>query len=152
MEGTNSKRDLTFSDVCRVCAEPSSILINLFSTREKSILLVEMLVQCARIEISDGRPTSICNECVQNLIVAYDFQCLAQMSEDKFQKLIFGKDVDGNSSNCDIDDFFREDDVSIDMKEAIKDLSNGEIRNHQVSSNIEDVDAKLLCKAVVELE
>lgn len=25
MEGTNSKRDLTFSDVCRVCAEPSRI-------------------------------------------------------------------------------------------------------------------------------
>lgn len=146
---SRNPNELQFSSICRVCAEPSSILNNLFSQREKSILLVEMVSQCARIEISqgDGRPTSICNECIHNLIDAYDFQCLAQASEEKFQKLLFD-----SATDFDTGIFFCENTVSVDIKEKMEELCNDKVRDIQEKKFADDQNIEFETNVEVKLE
>lgn len=88
-----------FSNICRICAEPSNALTSLFNSRRKGTLLSEMVLVCAAIEIdvNDGRPSNICVKCIPNLNSAYELRCLAQSSEEKFQKILYG-----DSDNVDV--------------------------------------------------
>lgn len=85
---TSTQINNKIGEICRVCAKRSTKTINLFGIRKKGLMLADMLSICAQTKVraSDSRPSNICNGCLSNLEVAFDFYNLVKSSEDKFQK------------------------------------------------------------------
>lgn len=76
--------------LCRVCAKECVPMINLFNSKTNDLFLNEMLAKCIQKQIdrNDAKPSKICLRCVDQLCSAYEFCCLANASQVKFQHLI----------------------------------------------------------------
>lgn len=83
-----------FNDLCRVCGKNSNKIISLFSIRKKGLMLAEMLAICiqSNVDQTDRFPSNICNQCLANLEIAFDFYREAKASEDRFRRIL---SVDG---------------------------------------------------------
>lgn len=86
----NLLKTCDFVNLCRVCGKQSNKMISLFGIRKKGLMLAEMLSICtqSRVKQTDRFPSNICNQCLSNLEVAFDFYNLVKTSEDRFQKII----------------------------------------------------------------
>lgn len=82
-----------FPVLCRVCAKHSNKMINLFGIRKKGLMLAEMLAICTQsnIQQTDQLPSNICNQCLANLEIAFDFYNLVKSNEAYFQKQLTAK-------------------------------------------------------------
>lgn len=120
---------------CRICTKTSNAMVGLFGTQKNGVFLSEMIYQCTQLTMhqNDNRPPSICNECVENLNVAYEFCNLAKSSEQKFQELISSHEWEPSKSNLferfSIDDESNNDfsmfveDLKMEIKEEISDVN-----------------------------
>lgn len=79
-----------FSNYCRICAENQIGVHHLFDAKYKGIALSEIISFCTQLVVqqSDNRPSSICTKCFEKLEIAYEFQSLARISEEKFQHML----------------------------------------------------------------
>lgn len=86
----NSPNIDKFHDICRVCAQPSNKMVSLFGIRKKGLMLADMLAICTQSKVvqKDRMPSNICNRCLLNLEVAFDFYKQVKSSEDRFQNLL----------------------------------------------------------------
>lgn len=89
-----SAAHIELSNHCRVCAEESSELLNIFKIRKKGVLLAEMIWQCTQVPIdpSDGRPSNICKKCLAKLHTSHKFCILTRNSEEKFRQMLSGEE------------------------------------------------------------
>lgn len=86
----------TFHNLCRVCATKSAKTISLFGIRKKGLILADMLGICTQTNIrqTDIRPSYICNRCLSNLEIAFDFYNLVKSSENKFEIMLTTQQVE----------------------------------------------------------
>lgn len=79
-----------FNDLCRVCGKNSNKLINLFGIRKKGLTLADMLAICTQSNVkqTDRFPSNVCNQCLANLEIAFDFYKQVKASEEQFQQIL----------------------------------------------------------------
>lgn len=77
-------------DLCRVCGKYSNRMISLFGIRKKGLMLADMLAICTQsnVQRTDRFPSNICNQCLANLEIAFDFIKQVKASEDKFRQIL----------------------------------------------------------------
>lgn len=87
---STSRYNEAMPELCRVCAKKSTKLFSLFGIRKKGLILAEMLAICSQSNIrqTDCLPSNICNQCLSNLEIAFDFYNLVKSSEEHFQQLL----------------------------------------------------------------
>lgn len=80
---------LDLLNCCRACASETHSQVNLFQANENGIILSDMISQCVPIDVErkDDRPSIICNKCISNLKIAYEFQKDVKASEEIFQAM-----------------------------------------------------------------
>lgn len=85
-----SSHPVELSNLCRICVEKSTNLINLFEKWQNGLTLAKMLSDCIQKSVhqSDGRPTNICLTCVSSLVSAFEFFVVERDSEDKLKRLL----------------------------------------------------------------
>lgn len=79
-----------FNDLCRVCGKNSNKMISLFGIRKKGLTLADMLGICIQstVQQSDRMPSNVCNQCLANLEIAFDFHKQAKASEERFRQIL----------------------------------------------------------------
>lgn len=86
----------SFFNICRICATESPHMVNIFVMRNDGVSIANMISACAQlpIQLNKNRPTNICGQCITNLYNSYDFYCLAQKSEFKFQQIASASEIE----------------------------------------------------------
>lgn len=79
-----------FNDLCRVCGKNSKKMISLFGIRKKGLTLADMLSICTQSSVhqTDRLPANVCNQCLANLEIAFDFHKQVKASEKQFQQIL----------------------------------------------------------------
>lgn len=85
--------DAQFDELCRTCAKSSSNLRFLFENQNDGETLVEKILICTQIHIDyqTNRPSKICDNCVDQVERAYEFQQCIKNSERSFQQMVTSK-------------------------------------------------------------
>ncbi|XP_055597159.1 zinc finger protein 271 [Uranotaenia lowii] len=81
--------DYNISRLCRVCLE-EGVFTSIFSTELVAMAPADMLVMCANIKVSknDGLPTTICNNCMYRLGVAFHLKQQCENSDMRLRQYI----------------------------------------------------------------
>lgn len=79
-----------FNDLCRVCGKNSKKMISLFGIRKKGLTLADMLSICTQssVQQADRLPSNVCNQCLANLEIAFNFHKLVKASEEQFRQIL----------------------------------------------------------------
>lgn len=78
------------NDLCRVCGKYSIKMMSLFGIRKKGLTLADMLAICTQsnVQRTDRLPSNICNQCLANLEIAFDFHKLVKANEERFRQIL----------------------------------------------------------------
>ncbi|XP_050084988.1 zinc finger protein 629 [Anopheles aquasalis] len=81
--------DYNISRLCRVCLE-EGVFTSIFSTDLVAMAPADMLVMCSNIKVSknDGLPTTICNNCMYRLGVAFHLKQQCENSDMRLRQYI----------------------------------------------------------------
>ncbi|EAT39716.1 AAEL008493-PA [Aedes aegypti] len=81
--------DYNISRLCRVCLE-EGVFTSIFNTDLVAMAPADMLVMCANIKVSknDGLPTTICNNCMYRLGVAFHLKQQCENSDMRLRQYI----------------------------------------------------------------
>ncbi|XP_058059663.1 zinc finger protein 235 [Anopheles bellator] len=81
--------DYNISRLCRVCLE-EGVFTSIFSTELVAMAPADMLGMCANIKVSknDGLPTTICNNCMYRLGVAFHLKQQCENSDMRLRQYI----------------------------------------------------------------
>uniref|UniRef100_A0A182IXH7 Protein krueppel n=1 Tax=Anopheles atroparvus TaxID=41427 RepID=A0A182IXH7_ANOAO len=81
--------DYNISRLCRVCLE-EGVFTSIFSTELVAMAPANMLVMCANIKVSknDGLPSTICNNCMYRLGVAFHLKQQCENSDMRLRQYI----------------------------------------------------------------
>ena len=81
--------DYNINRLCRVCLE-EGVFTSIFSTELVAMPPADMLILCANIKISknDSLPTTICNNCMYRLGVAFHLKQQAENSDMRLRQYI----------------------------------------------------------------
>lgn len=79
-----------FNDLCRVCGRNSKKMISLFGIRKKGLTLADMLSICTQssVQQTDPLPSNVCDQCLANLEIAFDFHKQVKASEEQFRQIL----------------------------------------------------------------
>lgn len=79
-----------YKKVCRACLSADEHVKDLFSTQINDIDLDQMFSQCvgSPVHQDDGLPSFMCQSCLDNLQIAYNFQELCRASEQALRNAI----------------------------------------------------------------
>lgn len=79
-----------FNDLCRVCGQNCKKMISLFGIRKKGLTLADMLSICTQssVQPADSLPSNICNQCLANLEISFDFHRQVKASEEQFLQIL----------------------------------------------------------------
>ncbi|GJQ78676.1 hypothetical protein Trydic_g2718 [Trypoxylus dichotomus] len=129
--------------VCRTCLHQSQSYIAIFEHYECNKLLSEMLTECTavKVEQQNDLPVHMCNDCVQKLIVSWNFKLMAIDSDQKLRSndkyrspMVFPIEDDDN-----IEDSIYEDIMSIKEEDIVIKLEDSDLP----PANKENCDNKL---------
>uniref|UniRef100_A0A182NF01 Uncharacterized protein n=1 Tax=Anopheles dirus TaxID=7168 RepID=A0A182NF01_9DIPT len=83
--------DYNISRLCRVCLE-EGVFTSIFSTELVAMAPANMLVMCANIKVSrdDGLPSTICNNCMYRLGVAFHLKQQCENSDMRLRQYMNG--------------------------------------------------------------
>ncbi|KAL0808567.1 hypothetical protein ABMA28_013011 [Loxostege sticticalis] len=107
-EGNKVKTEMNIMDTCRVCMFKHLQMSYIFDT---DCDIIEKILYCTGIQITkdDGLPSQICNNCVNDLAIAYKFKTSCILANDTYQKLLkegIKTEIEYNDSDGYSDDFF----------------------------------------------
>ncbi|KAG5885376.1 hypothetical protein JTB14_023763 [Gonioctena quinquepunctata] len=89
----NKEVELMIDKICRCCMCANENMHNMFEIKgdsdEQTLLLSDMLVACASIEVAsgDGLPNNLCGSCEEKLKNLYEFRRLCQKSDSTLREL-----------------------------------------------------------------
>lgn len=94
----------TFTNICRICLEKAHHVKSLFSEQEESKSILNKIHTCFQIILNFEKyfPSVICEKCLDELNIAYDFHQKCVTFEKRFSnvyKHLSGKYNDNNDSN-----------------------------------------------------
>lgn len=145
-ESSKQIRD-KFKDTCRVCAKKSTKTMSLFGIRKKGSMLADMLSICTQTSVrqTNFRPSNICNPCLSNLEIAFDFYNQVKLSENNFKIMVSSAvtTVNEEEKSLPIEFCTLNDDCSIVQKHLKVEFSEG---NPQLIPNQRPIEQKRIPK------
>uniref|UniRef100_A0A182R9L4 ZAD domain-containing protein n=1 Tax=Anopheles funestus TaxID=62324 RepID=A0A182R9L4_ANOFN len=83
--------DYNISRLCRVCLE-EGVFTSIFSTELVPMAPANMLVMCSNVKVSrdDGLPSTICNNCMYRLGVAFHLKQQCENSDMRLRQYMNG--------------------------------------------------------------